>query len=479
MIGFVERLLSRIGGWSTWRASPVRRGAGSGSRGAGSRGRAAFSRTVQDMLAADSGLGTRLHIISLADFREAVGAKWSRLADKVAMIADTLIRRHIGSGNVYSHEGDDTILLLFPTLPRDEARRRVATITRELGRHLLGDGVVGGERPLALMANVALSEVADGAGGVDGAAVRRAVRDAEAFVPHLAVASAGSAEARWEPIEVVRSAGRGEPAWQPIRQGRAASRDEAWNGIGPMPPGALLSLLWRPTWVAKGEAISAYTARVVRVDREGEEPLEGGLAYPEADAGTALVLDRFVVGTAVRQLRAGINNASVIIPLSWSSLVSEDRMAVIAPFADLAAATRAARVRVEVFHIPDEVSAAEMETVVAAVRSLGCEALLRIRLSSTHGFDAAAGAAMVGLDLSELAPSERMGDEALLQALESLKGDVGAAGKSCYLWSARRRRVVGRAVRNGFAMVNGPGLMKDVGRPVVVMPAPRDRFDAA
>jgi hypothetical protein len=478
MIGFLKRLLSRILGRLTSRAAPVRRAVARSSRGGVSGGLAAFSRTVQDMLTADPGLGTRLHIISVADFREAVGAKWSRLADKVALIADTLIRRHIGAGNVYSREGDDTYLLLFPALPRDEARRRVTVIASEISHHLLGDGVVGGERPLALIANVALAEVADGAGGVDAAAVRRAVCDAEAFVPHLA-AAAGPAEARWEPIEVVRSAGHDEPAWQSIQPVHGTGR-EGGGDVGPMPPGALLSLVWRPTWVAEGESISAYTARVMRIDGAGFEPLEGGRAYPEGDAGTALALDRFVVGTAVRHMRVGNNKASVIIPLSWNSLISEDRMAVIAPFADLAAETRAARVRVEVFHIPDEVSAAEMETVVAAVRSLGCEALLRIRMSSSHGFDAAAaGAAMVGIDLSELAPAERMGDEALLRALESLRGDVGMAGKSCYLWSARRRHVVGRAVRNGFAMVNGPGLMKDVGRPAVVMAAPKDRFNAA
>ena len=40
--------------------------------------------------------------------------------------------------------------------------------------------------------------------------------------------------------------------------------------------------------------------------------------------------------------------------------------------------------------------------------------------------------------------------------------------------------IVGEVVLNGFGMVNGPGLMKDVGRPTAIVPAPRRRFaDAA
>ena len=53
---------------------------------------------------------------------------------------------------------------------------------------------------------------------------------------------------------------------------------------------------------------------------------------------------------------------------------------------------------------------------------------------------------------------------------------AGHAGARCYLWGARRRRVVGGVVRNGFEMVNGPGLMRDVGAPAGVVSAPRRRF---
>ncbi|MBX9634456.1 MAG: hypothetical protein K2X44_05685, partial [Magnetospirillum sp.] len=84
----------------------------------------------------------------------------------------------------------------------------------------------------------------------------------------------------------------------------------------------------------------------------------------------------------------------------------------------------------------------------------------------------------VGLDLSELRPCERMNDQLLLSTLDTLQGEAQHAGLGCYLWSARRRGVVGGVVQNGIEMVNGPGLMKDVGRLAVAVPAPRRRFGA-
>jgi len=86
---------------------------------------------------------------------------------------------------------------------------------------------------------------------------------------------------------------------------------------------------------------------------------------------------------------------------------------------------------------------------------------------------------MAGLDLSELRPDERMDDERLLENLGRIQEATARDGIGCYLWSARHRRVVGGVVQSGFEMVNGPGLMKDIGHPAMVMPAPCARFNAA
>jgi hypothetical protein len=483
----------------TWMGSLIRRPGrrvSAASARASASGAGPFRDTVRAMLDADPGLNTRLHIVSVADFRQAVGAKWPRLADKVAMIADALIRRHIGSGNAWTRDGDDTFLLLYPTVPRDEARRRTALIAEDISRHLLGDGVIGGQRPVAIMANIALATVVDRRFAVRSQAVRRAVDSGRALLPTLpedldtdqpmfaALAEVptgtvgGRSRARWVPL-----AGAEAPptdvGWQAFTVTPAAHQQKPkWWEVGPLPPGARLSLMWRPTWVARGEAISAYTARVVRVDYDGAEPLEGSRAYPPGDVATALTLDRFVINTAVRQLSAGQGaGPSVILPLSWATLASDQRMATIAAFADVTAETRRDRVRVEVFDVPDEATGDNLQSVAEAVRTLGCEVILRLRLGSRSPEEVAScGAAVIGLDLSELPPEQRMGDDALLETLRGFQQGAEQSGVKVALWGARRRRVIGRLIADGFEMVNGPGLMKDVGRPVHVVPAPRSRM---
>ena len=118
-----------------------------------------------------------------------------------------------------------------------------------------------------------------------------------------------------------------------------------------------------------------------------------------------------------------------------------------------------------------------MRGVVEGLRPLCGEVLLRLRLSSPllRHVDAL-GTATIGLDLSELRDDQRMADDRLLDVLDLLQASAERAGLGCYVWSARRRKVVGGVVGGGFDMVNGPGLMRDVARPSVVVPAPKNRF---
>ena len=239
--------------------------------------------------------------------------------------------------------------------------------------------------------------------------------------------------------------------------------------------------------MASGEAISAYGARVIRIDHEGAEALEGCRAYPPGDVAAALRLDRFVAANAVRDILAtlrsgdvGRNRVSAIIPLSWASLSSDQRGSVVIPFSELPQETRNTRLVVEVFGVPDGTTTPELEAVVSFVRSLCREVLVRTRMSAKRSSLAAEiGVSMVGLDLAELRSDERMDDEHLLENLGRIQEATARDGIGCYLWSARHRRVIGGVVQGGFEMVNGPGLMKDIGHPAMVMPAPRARFNAA
>ncbi len=439
---------------------------------------------LQQMLQRDPRLKAKLHIVSLVEFRDWVGDKWPRLAGKVALIVEQVIRRHVGQGNPFCQDGEDRWVIAFPELSPEEARERTLAVVEDLGRRLFGEQSGEGQRSMAVATEVSVADAVSAEGVLDVIHVDAAIRESRAFVSSGVVADSVN---QWKPMERTEQSRREEPAWE-VMEGQSAKAPAFDPDMAvPLPPAARLSLVWRPTWVASGEAISAYGARVIRIDHEGAEALEGCRAYPPGDVAAALRLDRFVTSSAVRDIVAAMrsgdadrNQASVIIPLSWASLSSDQRGSVVIPFSELPQETRNTRLVVEVFGIPDGTTTPELESVVSFVRSLCREVLVRTRMSAKRSSLAAEiGVSMVGLDLSELRPDERMDDERLLETLSRVQEATAKDGIGCYLWSARHRRVVGGVVQSGFEMVNGPGLMKDIGRPAIVMPAPRARFIAA
>ena len=118
-----------------------------------------------------------------------------------------------------------------------------------------------------------------------------------------------------------------------------------------------------------------------------------------------------------------------------------------------------------------------MTEVVAAARPLCKAVAVRTRLSESRAKLAAdCGAALIGVDLSQLSPGERTDDSALLGQLRRFREQAAGFGLGAYVWGARRRAVVVGAVQGGFALVNGPALMKDIAKPAKVLPAPKSRF---
>jgi hypothetical protein len=454
---------------------------------------------LEQMLALDPAIKAKLHVVSLVEYRESVGDKWPRLADKVAIIVDQVVRRNIGKGNTFCRDGEDCWILAFPELGIEDARRRTIAVVEELGRFLYGQQQGERERPVALAAEVPVAEAVGENGEFVLSRINAAVAEVRANVsttglPYLPALAAKASAGGDDPLKGWAALDRGpdlrkeDMQWETI-EGTGTRKPAAYldpSIVGTIPAGAALALVWRPTWVAVGESISAYSARVVRRDHDKAEPIEGCWAYPEGDAATALTLDRFVVNSAVRDIRNAARNAqegvpqpSVILPLSWQSLSSEQRQGVIIALSDLTQETRNTRVVIEIFHIPDDVPSFEVEAVVSYLSGLCREVLVRTRLSSWRASLAAeVGVSKVGLDLSELRPEEKMDDEQLLAVLARIQEETAKDGIGCYLWSARRKKVVGGVVQGGFDMVNGPGLMKDIGRPAMVLPAPRARFGA-
>lgn len=489
-----------------------------------------FSLAVGQMLREDDGkFGTKLQVISLVEFREAVGERWAKVSDKVMMIAEGVINMHIGPGNMFSRQGSDFFVLLFRTCANAEARRRALTIAQELGTRLVGDQFQGVERPLALAAELDMADALHSDGSLNLGALDAAVGEMRSLIaktvsdkaargwvpPATAAAPEGGlrrhlmpskpAAARpatpppGAPIAVTAERPRApiqDPGWKPMERKGIPASVSAWveqdrrsadplaaiGGPAAITPLSKLALLWRPTWVAAGETIGAYKAQIQRVDSPGQPALEGACAYPWTDDASANALDRFAIATATRDFRASEaagNNSTAIVPIHWRTLSADNRMEFLAPFANLTQQSRAGRVVIDLFGLPEEVDAKRLADTIRAAKPLCREVMLRGRLSASRAKLAAdCGAALVGVDLAELALGERTDDDHLIAALRAFLDGARRTGLGAYVWGTRRRKVVVAAVQAGFAMVNGAALMKDIAKPAKQLPAPKARFAA-
>lgn len=480
-----------------------------------------FRLAMEQVLREDQGrFGTKLHVVSLVEFREAVGERWAKVSDKVMMIAEGVITKHLGAGNLFSRQGTDFFTLVFRTCSADEGRLRAHTIAQELGTRLVGDQFLGVERPLALAAEMDLAEAVLPDGSLNHAAIQRAVGEKRALIaatiaddnskawvppasppvakpktttgdlPNAVTGDAKPKQAQdpgWVAMEGPKRIKDSDTAWiildtGPKPDAQPVAAPAVMPSAPPLADTSRLTLLWRPTWVSQPETIGAYVARLQRLDKPDGVTLDGVLAYPRDDETSALTLDRYCIGNAMRDFRASENagnGSTVVIPIHWATLAAENRMEILAPFADIPEAVRQNRVVIDLFGVPDQVTARQMMETVAATRPLCKAVALRTRLGDSRAKLAAdSGIAMIGIDLAQLSPAERADDATLLGHLRRYQDQAQGFGLATYLWGVRRRAVVVGAVQGGFAMVNGPALMKDIAKPAKVLPAPRSRFAA-
>jgi hypothetical protein len=139
----------------------------------------------------------RLHIFSLADFRQAVGKKWDRLAGLVDILADATISRHIDPAtDLFTRIDAEISCLALPNASRRQARATVAAIAHDLTHQLFGNGVVGGSRPQVWASNLPLDRAVTADGALDETAVRStAAASRAALAPPLPAGGATEAAA--------------------------------------------------------------------------------------------------------------------------------------------------------------------------------------------------------------------------------------------------------------------------------------------
>ena len=131
-----------------------------------------LSNLVQETETRASG---RVQVISLADFREAVGELWEKYQSRILLIAESTISRMIGKGNTFIPQGEDAWLLLFMGLPNDKAQDRADTIAATIGEKLVGAQFTAHELPLPQASKLDLTGALNADGSFNLEAVKQAI----------------------------------------------------------------------------------------------------------------------------------------------------------------------------------------------------------------------------------------------------------------------------------------------------------------
>ncbi|WP_156612577.1 hypothetical protein [Paramagnetospirillum marisnigri] len=139
-----------------------------------------------------------LHVFSLSDFRDAVGPKWERLNGLVEVAVESIIRRHVDSGqDIFTRLDAEISCLTLPNASRSETRTKVAAIAHDISAHLFGDAVIDGRRPQVLSANLPLNDALTEEGEMNRQAINHALAQAGAALSTDSTArSAGAAAAQ-------------------------------------------------------------------------------------------------------------------------------------------------------------------------------------------------------------------------------------------------------------------------------------------
>ncbi len=80
----------------------------------------------------------RLYQLDLSSLRDALGDRWSKLAERVDTAAESTLRLRLGAGDVYYRQDDIRFLVAVTDRERARAKLKLALIALEIGQRMLG-----------------------------------------------------------------------------------------------------------------------------------------------------------------------------------------------------------------------------------------------------------------------------------------------------------------------------------------------------
>lgn len=212
----------------------------------------------------------RFGLIGLQDLRETLGPRWPALRERVSVLAEAVISRHLQPGDVFELQEDGAYVVLFARLNKAEADFKCRVIGKEITQKLLGSD------------SVRLADVSSVAVEVSRSALASGSADSLEDAFYWATPDISSDPASPRPTSPPRHAGEVPTSASPhrLRDPRAVSRGAALTAAithasRPAPSGP--AWCYAPVWDFSSNALVRFrlTSADWRAYRAEEGPHEG------------------------------------------------------------------------------------------------------------------------------------------------------------------------------------------------------------
>ncbi|MCC6914498.1 MAG: hypothetical protein IT566_12415 [Rhodospirillaceae bacterium] len=393
--------------------------------------------TLTDLVhEAETRASGRVQVITLGEFRAAVGELWDKYAPRVLLIAETTISRMIGKGNTFIAQDRDTWLLLFPALSEPDALKRADAIAARIGEKLVGAHFTESPPPLPEASKLDLS----GALNADGSLNLERMRTAVENVRQATALGAGAAKAA-----IKKSPTSARPA------APAATIVPAKADLAAKSEFTQLSISFHPAWNAETQSLNSYFFRAAKLD--GADVFAPGTPPPN----DATVLDLLAAATrAFSEMCERGLRATFTIPIPLPALRGAALPEIQKLIARLPQQGRLVHLRIEITHVPARIGAESLVPIRELFRPYTRDVAFLLDLFAPADQVLALDHVVVGFELSRAA---RHGDDELFQAMLTFRQRAGR--RQTYALGLSSRLQVAHAVTANIAEVGGSGVAAD------------------
>lgn len=374
----------------------------------------------------------RVQVITLAEFRSAIGELWERYEQRILLIAETTISRMIGRGNTYIPQDKDTWLLLFPALSEPEALKRADAIAARIGEKLVG-ARFSESAPLPEASKIDLRGALNADGSLNLDRVRAAVENVRQSMS-LSLGSAAAADKK--PAGPARTAAS-TPAAAPARSDAAQ-----------------LTVAFRPAWNAETQSVNSFFFRATKPD--GSDVYGPGGACP-TDA-TALDLLGLAARAFTDMCERGLR-AILTVPVPYPILHGPRLAEVQRMISGLPQRERLLHLRIEVTHVPARAGADSLVPIRELFRPFTREVAFLLDPFQLSDQVLALDHIMVGIELPR---GGRRSDDEIFQAMLIFRQRAGR--RATYVLGLSSRLQVAHAVTAGVAEIGGTGVSGELKR---------------